>query len=520
MLIPFAPILTLCVLLQSLIFQSLNYQVASDAFHLGGYFLLGSNTAYLLTGRMTLLDGLLDVQYIEPPAAPYSKPSLLQTSRVPHPITISSRTWADAIPTSVPSHTLQVSTTTSPTAVDASPALVSHPPDTPLKFDSIQDPGENRSLAELTPPLSGNTSTNVTLVDMFSGESHLGTLNDLAWSLYSSLSLVLLIGRALDSERARIIALAISALIGLLTLAICLHMTRRSLVLQPCPSLVEHAQCGHMEMVQDVRRLLDHIGADNVSLAEFCRSLELLDTAPYHDNISRPVSPSLGVSSSYVAFVQSRVARKRAVRKRIPAVTALPTPEPSGTGQHCSQPGPGPGVLATGDSQLSDLFAFDPPMASSPVRETSQMVSTVPAASSPAKSIPRSRFWLPRSTAPDAIDRMNENRSFLFNDLFKRLDRLGEGSPECSTRLNDINASVAIPVESEDRSQMPQTIDATQEPKPDNFINPLQHKPLLARVTSKLQQWSWVPAWVTCAMVLLMAAGIIPVAPAPPLVLS
>lgn len=47
-----------------------------------------------------------------------------------------------------------------------------------------------------------------------------------------------------------------------------------------------------------------------------------------------------------------------------------------------------------------------------------------------------SSFRLPRSTAVDVIDRMNENRSLFFDNLFGRLDRLGEESPERSTRSN------------------------------------------------------------------------------------
>ncbi|KAF8605607.1 hypothetical protein BDV93DRAFT_521450, partial [Ceratobasidium sp. AG-I] len=519
MLIPFAPILTLCVLLQSLLFQSLDYQVASDAFHLGGYFLLGSNTAYLLTGHMTLLDGLLDVQYIEPPAVPYSKPSLRQTSPVPHPILASSRSWADAIPTSALSHTLQASAATPPTVVDASPALVSHPPDSPSNFDSTQDPEQaSPSVAEPPSPLSPNTSTNVTSVDILSSESRLVSGEFLAWDLRSSLSLRLLIARALDSQHAGILAIAVSALFGFLTLGICLRITARPLVVQPRSGLVEHAQCSHIEMIRDVRRLLDHLGADkDVSLAEFCRSLQSSDTALNRDDLSRPASPGLRISSSYVTSAQLPPVRKRAVRKRIPVFTVLPTPDPSGADQQCTQSRPDPGVLSTGDSQASDLSAFDPPAASSPVRTSSRAAHKAPAVPSLGVSTSWSSFWLPRSAAPDVIDRMNENRSWFFDNLFKRLDRLGEDSPEHSIILN--SEVKTPPSESDKRSITPQPTGVEQDRTPEDHTKPLQHKPFMAQVTFKLQQWSWIPAWVTCVVVLLMAVGIVPIASAPLLVL-
>ncbi|KAF8605592.1 hypothetical protein BDV93DRAFT_605100 [Ceratobasidium sp. AG-I] len=516
MLIPFAPIVTLCVFLQSLLFQSLDYQVASSAFHLGGYFLLGSNTAYLLTGRMTLLDGLLNVRYIKPPATSYPPSLLLQSHSASPPLSISSRAWADSTPASTPFHPVLASAMTPPTVADVFPALVSHPPDSPLDFDSIQDP-ELASPSVVEPPssLSLNTSTSVTSVDILSSLSRLVSGVGLAWSLRSSLSLRSLIGRALDSQCAGTVALVISALFGLLVLGICLHVTGRPLVAQPRPSPVEHIQCDHVEMMRDVRRLLDHLGADkSVSLSEFCHSLELSDTAPNRDEHSLPTSPSVGISSSCVTFAQLPPIRKRAVRKRIPVFTALPTPDPSGADYQCTQSRPEPAVLSTGGSHLSDLFTFDPPAISSPAR-------TISRAAHKGMSTSWSSSWLPRSTAPDTIDRMNENRSWFFDNLFKRLDRLGEDSPEHSTRLSgEAETSVANPVESDKRSIALQPTHTEQVRTPENYTKPLQHKPFMARVTYKLQQWSWIPAWVTCMVVMLMAAGVIPLASPPLLVLG
>lgn len=119
-------------------------------------------------------------------------------------------------------------------------------------------------------------------------------------------------------------------------------------------------------------------------------------------------------------------------------------------------------ILATSESQLSGLFAFSPPTASSPVRpnscaapkglyyilsnSTHSNFILILAVSVLEPSTSWSSFRLLRSKAPDVIDRMNENRSLFFDNLFKRLDKLGENSPECSTRLNGSKFTLFIGV--------------------------------------------------------------------------
>lgn len=68
--------------------------------------------------------------------------------------------------------------------------------------------------------------------------------------------------------------------------------------------LAECAGCGHEDMLPDVRWLLNHLGADkNVSLAEFCRSIQVVDATPVQENRSRAASPSLGTSSSFGKYI-------------------------------------------------------------------------------------------------------------------------------------------------------------------------------------------------------------------------
>ncbi|KAF8605625.1 hypothetical protein BDV93DRAFT_506718 [Ceratobasidium sp. AG-I] len=521
MLIPFAPILTLCVLLRSLLLQSLDYQVASDAFHLGGYF-------------------LLDVRYIEPPATPYPNSPLLLTFSVPHPMLISSRVWADATPTPASSRTIQASSATLPNAADVSPLPFRHLP--PPKFKPSQ------AFDETTPPvteppspiyelLPDDTLTNVTP----SNETQTVASEDPTSSPRPFLSLRSIIVQVLDSQRAELIVLAISAFFGLLILGICLHIIRRPLAAQPRSDSVEHTRCGHEEMIRDVRWLLAHFGADkDISLAEFCRSLQVVDMMPSSNGLSQPVSPNFGMSSSYTTLAQSPLTHKSVVRKRMPLFNALPTPDPSGTGQQNAQSRSGPHIMSTADSELSDLFAFDPPAASSPVRTISQTASKVSAALSLERWTSWSSFRLPRSTAPDVIDRMNENRSLFFDNLFKRLDRLGGDSPAQSirsseghhqqallsrTRLNqaadielrcptlDVGVLIGVigakPLEgmkmrgdispmqfassqakpaSDKRSITPQATHVRHAPTTEDYFKPLQHKPFMARFTSELQR--------------------------------